>query len=311
MNGIPKADILRQLNRVLDSETFRGKASLRDFLRFSVRETVAGRGNELKEFTIALQVFGRDGTFDPANYPVVRVQAGRLRATLARYYQEEGQDDDILIELPRGHYAASVRRRSTSLPVVVVLSFLDQSPRHSLTGFRQGLQQEIVHALTQLRCYRIVVQGAADDGLPSALQAFAAARGQATVVWGSVNKFGQRLRVACQLIDSVSGTCLWSGCLERICSRTLEIQAEMVTSILMQLRPARQRLPEGTIVSWTQLGEASSRASLPCPQSKPDLRATNGSDPSRKWPRHFHAATARRTRLSTQSLALAHKDVTS
>ncbi|HEY7839312.1 MAG TPA: hypothetical protein VIC54_12015 [Terriglobales bacterium] len=250
MNGIPKAAILRQLDRVLDSFAFRGKTSLRDFLSFSVRETIAGRADDLKEFTIALKVFGREGSFDPATCPIVRVQAGRLRATLARYYQGEGQDDDILIELPRGHYSACVSRRSTSLPVVVVAPFSNQSPRRSLAGFRQCLQQEIVHALAQLRSYRIVVPWAADDGLATALLAFAAARGQATVVWGSMRKFGHRIRLTCQLIDTASGTCLWSGSLERTDSHALELQAEMVTAILRQLRPNRPALPGRTIVAF-------------------------------------------------------------
>ena len=42
---------------------------------------------------------------DPRDDPIVRVQARRLRVQLARYYREEGQDEEWLIEMPKGGYA--------------------------------------------------------------------------------------------------------------------------------------------------------------------------------------------------------------
>ena len=65
---------------------------------------MAGRGEQLKEFVIGVEVFGKGPSFDPRNDPIVRVQARRLRAQLARYYHEEGQADETLIELPKGGY---------------------------------------------------------------------------------------------------------------------------------------------------------------------------------------------------------------
>ena len=57
-----------------------------------------------KEFLIGVEVFGKEGSFDPRMDPIVRVQARRLRTRLTRYYREEGQTDEILIELPKGGY---------------------------------------------------------------------------------------------------------------------------------------------------------------------------------------------------------------
>src|SRR5262249_32989068 len=59
----------------------------------------------LKEYTIATEVFGRDRNYDSRNDSVVRVQAGRLRSKLHEYYATEGKNDEILIDLPKGHYA--------------------------------------------------------------------------------------------------------------------------------------------------------------------------------------------------------------
>src|SRR5947208_2119384 len=91
-----------QLNRILGSKAFRQADRLKRFLSYIVEETIAGRGERLKEFVVGVEVFGKDTSFDPRNDPIVRVQARRLRAQLARYYHEEGQDDDLAIDLPKG-----------------------------------------------------------------------------------------------------------------------------------------------------------------------------------------------------------------
>src|SRR5437588_8518041 len=98
-----------QLNRILSSKAFRQADRLKRFLSFVVEETISGRGDRLKEFVVGVEVFGKDTSFDPRNDPIVRVQARRLRAQLARYYHEEGQDDDLAIDLPKGGYAPVFR----------------------------------------------------------------------------------------------------------------------------------------------------------------------------------------------------------
>ena len=98
-----------QLNRILASKAFRQADRLKRFLAFIVEETIAGRGERLKEFVVGVEVFGKDDSFDPRNDPIVRVQARRLRSQLARYYREEGQEDDLAIDLPKGGYAPIFR----------------------------------------------------------------------------------------------------------------------------------------------------------------------------------------------------------
>ena len=78
---------------------------LKSFLRFVVEETLAGRADRLKAYTIALEVLGRDESFDPQNDPVVRMEAGKLRRRLERYYLGAGRDDPVRIEIPKGGYA--------------------------------------------------------------------------------------------------------------------------------------------------------------------------------------------------------------
>src|SRR5947208_15170416 len=96
------ASVARQLDRILVSKSFRQADRLKRFLTFIVEETVAGRGERLKEFVVGVEVFGKDDSFDPRNDPIVRVQARRLRTQLARYYRAEGTDDDLLIDIHKG-----------------------------------------------------------------------------------------------------------------------------------------------------------------------------------------------------------------
>src|SRR5262249_54188609 len=104
-----------QLERVLASVTFRQVDRLKRFLRFIVLEALAGRGDQLKEYVIGVQVFDKDSSFDPRADPIVRVQARRLRARLVRYYREEGGTDALVIELPKGGYAPVFKNRESGV----------------------------------------------------------------------------------------------------------------------------------------------------------------------------------------------------
>src|SRR5262245_57471426 len=71
--------VREQTARILKSEPFIRAPRMQCFLDFVVEESLAGRSAQLKEYTIAMNVFGRQANFDPRECPVVRVEAGRLR----------------------------------------------------------------------------------------------------------------------------------------------------------------------------------------------------------------------------------------
>ena len=83
------------------------------FLRYVVEETLSGRGDRLKEYSVAIEVFGRDVSFDPQTSSVVRVEASRLRTKLDEYNRNAGAEDAVVIELPRGGYAPSKKAAPT------------------------------------------------------------------------------------------------------------------------------------------------------------------------------------------------------
>jgi adenylate cyclase len=108
----PSPDEVRaQMQRILADPMFQASPPRRDLLRFVVEETLAGRADRLKGFTIALAVFGRKDDFDPQTDPVVRVEARRLRRDLDSYYVAAGKRDPVVISIPKGGYVPHFERR--------------------------------------------------------------------------------------------------------------------------------------------------------------------------------------------------------
>ena len=107
----PPADEVRaQLTRILESLPLKGSLRRRELLRYLVEETLAGRGDLIKGYSVALAVFDRDDSFDPSSDPVVRLEAGRLRRALDSYYVDADQRDTIRITIPKGAYVAHFER---------------------------------------------------------------------------------------------------------------------------------------------------------------------------------------------------------
>ncbi|MGX5735853.1 adenylate cyclase [Bosea thiooxidans] len=100
-----------QLDRILTSPEFNVPARVRQFLSYVVEQTLSGHADRIKAYSVAVEVFGRDANFDIQNDPVVRIEAGRLRRALERYYLLAGSLDRVLIEIPKGGYVPHFRWR--------------------------------------------------------------------------------------------------------------------------------------------------------------------------------------------------------
>jgi serine/threonine-protein kinase len=236
---LPEKAIRQQLNRILASKTFAQVDRLKRFVGFIVLEAAAGRGGDLKEYVIGVQVFGKDPSFDPRTDPIVRVQARRLRARLVRYYREEGQQDDVIVDLPKGGYAPVFRRREVTAPVkpslsaalvsrntVAVMPFADHSPRGELEFFCLGLREEILHALTSRKTLRVL---ATRDSVPAEA---------ALVIAGSVRTgAADLLRVTTQLADGASGYYLWSEAIDVPLGDPVAAQETIARAVLAKLDP--------------------------------------------------------------------------
>jgi len=235
--------VRQQLSRILVSKAFRHVDRLQSFLSFIVEEMVAGRIDKMKEFVIGVEVFGKEESFDPRMDPLVRVQARRLRMRLDRYYREEGQNDEIVIELPKGGYEPAFQLRETlgmkrsvsaalvSRNTIFVQPFDDASPNRELGYFCIGLRQEIIQALAKMDTVRV----AASDHVRDAPESL----GQlnvAMIIGGSVRKSRDAFRITTNLIDSASNCYLWSESIDRSLDDVLSVQEEIALRIQQKLQ---------------------------------------------------------------------------
>lgn len=93
-----------ELERIIGSLAFETSERNRRFLRHVVEETLAGRADRIKGYSVATAVFERDDDFDPQLDPIVRIEAGRLRRALQHYYLTAGRHDPVRILIPKGSY---------------------------------------------------------------------------------------------------------------------------------------------------------------------------------------------------------------
>jgi hypothetical protein len=108
-------EIRSEIKRIVESADFAMPERARKFLTYIVNETLAGRADRIKAYSIAIEVFGRSASFDAQSDPVVRIEAGRVRRALEHYYLTAGQDDPIIITIPKGGYVPNFTWRNRSL----------------------------------------------------------------------------------------------------------------------------------------------------------------------------------------------------
>jgi adenylate cyclase len=263
----PKA-VRRQVEQVFASGDFDASNRSREFLRFVVEETLAGRAEGLTQTAIATRVFGRREDFDAVVDPIVRIQAGRLRRSLERYYLLAGQQDAVRIELPRGSYVPAFGARPATeterhedrapepaptaapaddWPAVAISPFelVQAGPEHAESAAL--VTQELVLELGRyrdVRLHRTELDRAEAAGRPRTRFALGG-RLRATA--------GGDLRVTAQLVDRATGEQVWgdeyhtlggpdrwSGSLEDI-ARVIAARVGADEGVIVQLLAAEHR----------------------------------------------------------------------
>ena len=238
-----------QLAKILSSNTFARSERLARFLNFTVEQTLAGRGDGLKEFVIGIEVFDKTEKYDPRMDPIVRVEARRLREKLRKYYETEGKEDPLSIDFPTGTYVPLVEKRDASAiaaaaaapgteNAIAVLPFTNLSSDPDNEYFSDGLTEELIHALTKVEGLRVVAWSSAFQlkGKTRDIRRIAEQLKVRAVLEGSVRRTGERLRITAQLVDTTGGHYLWSETYERELKDVFAVQDEISSAIVGALR---------------------------------------------------------------------------
>ncbi len=217
--GVGSALVEDALQRIVASRTFGRSQRHQRFLRHVVQSALAGRHDELKEVVIGLEVFGRDiASYDPRDDPIVRVEAGRVREKLARYYTGEGAGDAFEIQIPVGGYLPQIARRQATRPAarqagsLAVLPFANLSSSAEGASFCAALADQLIDMLSRVPGLRVVGRMSAikakDGGLD--LKTVGKVLGVTNVLEGSVQRAGSRYRCIAQLFRARDRACIWS-----------------------------------------------------------------------------------------------------
>jgi TolB-like protein len=242
--------IREQLNRILSTPAFKNSSILSGFLKFVINETLTGKEQEIKEYTIGVHVLSRNIDFNPQLDAIVRIHAGRLRRALKEYYYEMGKKDPILIEIPKGSYIPLFQSQDgmgkgeiaekinlvKSRPVVAVLPFRNISKDSSRDFFADGLGEQLSTDLTQFHDLSVISYYSSRHAAGKTIDVKEAANllGAKYIITGSIQNDNKHLKVWVQLIFGDSGEQLWAKSFERnnSASGLFEIQNEIVRSIL-------------------------------------------------------------------------------
>jgi len=232
---------------------------LTQFLNFVVTETLAGRSDSLKEYTIGVQALKKDADFNPQIDSIVRIHAGRLRRALKEYYYELGQNDPIIIDIPKGSYTPIFTFKSDKdimaltdqshdeftinpldtyigspaapvmilqeKPTIEVLPFKNITAQKEVQFFARGLTEYMSAELTHFRNVKVIT--------PEREQS----KARDFVLTGSVQWVTGRIRTWVHLTHFETQEQLWAQTFERHISfeSYWEFQEEIVNQVLAEI----------------------------------------------------------------------------
>lgn len=104
------------VQRIIASPQFQKAAQLREILQYITRRSLREQITSISEYSIAQDVLGRRGDFNPTDDNIVRVQMGHLRRRLELYYSTDGRFETLTVQIPKGTYVPSFGERVAPLP---------------------------------------------------------------------------------------------------------------------------------------------------------------------------------------------------
>src|ERR1051325_9052872 len=202
---VPAAEVRRELACILASPQFRNAQRLQRFLQVTVDRTLAGKSDELKEYTLGREAFDRGDDYDPRTDSIMSEEAQRLRGKLRDYYAPGGRTDPVTIVLKPGGYVptfawafpqpapAPAAPQPPDRNTVAVLPFTNLSPEPEQDYFCDGITEDIINELTTIRELSVVGRTStfAFKGSPIDLREIGARLSAGTMIEGSVRKSGE------------------------------------------------------------------------------------------------------------------------
>jgi hypothetical protein len=108
-DDLPNDERWQLVQRIISSPPFQKGTRLRDLLQYVTEQTILGHAHELTEQHIGNALFHKPSNYSPLEDSSVRVHARQLRLKLHEYFNEDGRDEPLILEIPKGAYAPAFR----------------------------------------------------------------------------------------------------------------------------------------------------------------------------------------------------------
>lgn len=239
-------NVLKAVARICASGSLGKSSRQKTLLQYLVQEELDGRGPAIKAYTIALDVFGRPNSFDPATDSIVRVEMGRLRQSLQHYYATYGDRDAITITIPKGSYRphfsqdrANLQTRTNADQLsVIVLPFKSLATDPISESAAGGISHQLFTEMSRIKAITLVRSGLRQtDDLPRDIKAFCRERGAKYVVQGAIQPLADGLRLMLDLNSGETGKVIWARAYNAVALPTSEEQDVLISKIATDLRP--------------------------------------------------------------------------
>jgi hypothetical protein len=104
------------IERILATGPFQKSVRLPNLLRYMAERAIHGHLEDLTEYRIGSAVFGKPANYSPTEDSSVRVHVRQLRLKLHEYFDSEGRNSTIIVEIPKGAYTPVFRSANVSVP---------------------------------------------------------------------------------------------------------------------------------------------------------------------------------------------------
>jgi TolB-like protein len=206
-------------------------------------EMVTGRALFSGETPLSLAM--KHKTEAPKDPTVINAQIPRelsrvilkcLEKDKIRRYQSAEEMREDLGKIEQGTASVEVSPRPGKS--IAVLPFNDLSPQHDQDYFCEGLAEELINALTQVKDLRVAARTSSFSfkGKEIDIREIGKKLNVGTIMEGSVQKSGQRLRITTQLINIADGYHLWSERFDRDMKDIFAVQDEISMAIVDKMK---------------------------------------------------------------------------
>jgi TolB-like protein len=267
------------LQKLLADPLFSLSDILKRFLVFIVKETLEGRSDQLKEYTIGIKVLRKPANFNPQMDAIVRIHACRLRRALNRYYEGAGHQDSLRISVPKGNYipffyeSLPARQEKNSYGgsnqeiieigpsdmIAAVMPFSYFENRASILSMAEGLASQLSTELASMENLSVIAYNPIRflDDRPVYLRELILKAGAQYLFTGDLQCQDNRVRVNIQMVNAHTYEQVWSHLFEYTLTETnmFEIQDKIVKRVLHQVEHS-QHLKKPSVVKSSKMAVA-------------------------------------------------------